>query len=695
MAHWKTPTVILLAYLAALACAIGHHFFYASLDSQDVDNYYLGQEVTVAMGTAFAFLVRATLVIAVGTVYWQMFWLRLGRQSFAISELDSLDGALSSIFDLMDVRALRRSPELGIIAVLAWLLPFAAVFPPATISVHSALIESTERAHVAIPYLSGDAMTLWSKMGMVDASGIHYADRFEYFKASLGLTRLAMATATRGSILDSLALYSNSSYIISFEAPAVQCQDVASDILDPFIKASGCDYLSGKEPDGFDYGVALDPETPAYQAYLECYDLWFYVSWVPGPSSLVPFEADSIHNSSLPLEDAVANARDRPAPSPFFGSFEGGAMSIYVATRDLGRSQTSGAWSALRCSLHSATYFVNMTSDANRRTVPSLLNVSLLDEISDSVSSPIVEVNSTITASAKATFNHMAIMESMGPIFLGTIFEEKGLLFNKDLPYPFEGGTVVQPAHLMQSMLPFTVQLLPIFSRPFMPEDPIDSQWSVIDNLQIEDSNWIIAVPAIATDASTFNLPLGAAIEQLFHNLSMSFLSEPAFVRDTDEEVLITLRQTRNIYSYRYKNLFPSYGVALGLSLLACIVGWMSVINNNASYSNRFSTVLRVLSEGNAAGFVVPEDCKGRDTLPMYLAKARIDLSHGMRVQEGDGGSEVELHQIFEQRSETSSGKDLVQELREDGTTEPQQRQLMRSGEMSRRTSSEDCRNGV
>jgi hypothetical protein len=336
-----------------------------------------------------------------------------------------------------------------------------------------------------------------------------------------------------------------------------------------------------------------------------------------------------------------------------------------------------------------------MTSDANRRTVPSLLNVSLLDEISDSVSSPIVEVNSTITASAKATFNHMAIMESMGPIFLGTIFEEKGLLFNKDLPYPFEGGTVVQPAHLMQSMLPFTVQLLPIFSRPFMPEDPIDSQWSVIDNLQIEDSNWIIAVPAIATDASTFNLPLGAAIEQLFHNLSMSFLSEPAFVRDTDEEVLITLRQTRNIYSYRYKNLFPSYGVALGLSLLACIVGWMSVINNNASYSNRFSTVLRVLSEGNAAGFVVPEDCKGRDTLPMYLAKARIDLSHGMRVQEGDGGSEVELHQIFEQRSETSSGKDLVQELREDGTTEPQQRQLMRSGEMSRRTSSEDCRNGV
>jgi hypothetical protein len=174
----------------------------------------------------------------------------------------------------------------------------------------------------------------------------------------------------------------------------------------------------------------------------------------------------------------------------------------------------------------------------------------------------------------------------------------------------------------------------------------------------------------------------------------MSFLSDPAFVKDSDEEVLITLRRTRNIYSYRYKNLLLSYGVALALSLIACIVGWMSIINNNASYSNRFSTVLRVLSGGNVTGFVAPEDCKGRDPLPKYLAKARIDLSQGTRVQEGDGGSEVELHQIFERLSETSSGKNLVQELRED-VTEPQQQQLMGSGEMSTRTSYENSRGSV
>jgi hypothetical protein len=377
--HWKTPTVILLAYLAALALAIGHYVFYNSLHGRDVDNYMLDQEMTVAIGTVFAFLVRTTLVISVGTVYWQMFWLRLARQSFAISEVDSLAGALTSIFDLVHVRALRSSPDLGMIALLAWLLPFAAIFPPATLSVRSALVESNERAHVSLPNISGDAMAMWSKVEqMGPAEGMSdyvvVSKSYGYSRASLGLSRLAMATTTRGSILDSQALYANSSYTISFEAPAVQCQEVTPEILDPFIEASsGCDCLTGEEP------LTSEGE-PDFS--IDCWDLWYYISWVPSSDSLVPFEADSIYNSSLPLEAAIANSRntiERYSQSPFLGSFGDEAMSIYIATRDLGRSQTSGSWSVICCSLHNATHIVNMTSDANRRAVPSLLSVSLLN----------------------------------------------------------------------------------------------------------------------------------------------------------------------------------------------------------------------------------------------------------------------------------------------------------------------------
>jgi hypothetical protein len=689
--HWKTPTVILLAYLAALALAVGHHVFYNSLHGRDVDDYILDQEVTVAIGTAFAFLVRTTLVIAVGTVYWQMFWLRLGRQSFAVSEVDSLAGALTSIFDLTDVRALRSSPDLGIIALLAWLLPFAAVFPPATLTVRSTLREINERAHVPLPYLSGDAMATWSEFTLTDPQRPDYLDRvqvateYEYSKPSLRLSRLAMATATRGSILDSQALYANSSYTISFEAPAVQCQEVTPEILNPFIKAAGCDCLSGKRPG--DSEGQLDNLS-------NCLDLWYYISWVPSNDALVPFEANSIHNSSLPLEAAIANSRDWSASkSPFFGSFRDDAMSIYIATRDLGMSQTPGSWSVLSCSLHNATYFVNMTSDANRRNLPSLLKVSLLGKISNSTSSSELEINANLPASEKALFNYMAIMESMGPIFLGTIFEEGSAPFMKGFPYPqtSDRHMVVQPAYLMQSMLPFTTQLLPMLSQRFTTEDP-GSQWSVIDKILREELGWnfTIVVPAFATDASTFNRPLGPAIEQLFHNLSMSFFSEPAFVKDSDEEVTITVRRPRNTYSYRYANFLLSYGLALGLSLLACIVGWVSIINNNASYSNRFSTVLRALSGGSVTSLVAPEDYK--DPLPGYLAKARIDLSQGMSVQEGDRESEVELHEIFEQQSETASGQGMVQGLEED--TADSQRRLIRPDELSRRTSSEDPRDG-
>jgi hypothetical protein len=301
-------------------------------------------------------------------------------------------------------------------------------------------------------------------------------------------------------------------------------------------------------------------------------------------------------------------------------------------------------------------------------------------------------VNATFPAPEKALFSYMAIMESVAPTFLGTIFEEYGVPFRKEFPYPSDDLIVIQPAYLKQSMLPFTAQLLPIFSKPFYSGKSVSNQWSVIDTLG-SSYNVNTTIPAFATDASTFNRSLGSVVEQLFHNLSMSLLSEPAFVKDSGEEALITLRHTRNIYSYRHSNLLLSYGLALGLSLLACIVGWVSVINNNASYSNRFSTVLRVFSRGNAIGFVAPEDCKGTDPLPRYLAKARIDLSQGTRVHKGEMESELELYQILEPRLETASGKEAMQRSEED-TADPQQR-LIRPDELSRRQSSQDSRDGV
>lgn len=69
--HWTAPTIIVVALLAALAFAISHHVFYTSLHKQPVetDDRLFTQQINIAIGTGFAFLFRASLVIAVGASY--------------------------------------------------------------------------------------------------------------------------------------------------------------------------------------------------------------------------------------------------------------------------------------------------------------------------------------------------------------------------------------------------------------------------------------------------------------------------------------------------------------------------------------------------------------------------------------------------------------------------------------------------
>ncbi len=69
--YWITPTLLFGSLLVGTIFALGHHLFYASLDGKAAasaleDHHFLGielssQQINTAVGTAFAFLVRACL----------------------------------------------------------------------------------------------------------------------------------------------------------------------------------------------------------------------------------------------------------------------------------------------------------------------------------------------------------------------------------------------------------------------------------------------------------------------------------------------------------------------------------------------------------------------------------------------------------------------------------------------------------
>jgi hypothetical protein len=113
--------------------ALGHHLFYSSLDGKPagavLEEYsVLGvhmsdQQFNTAVGTAFAFLVRALLVVSISVAYLQiLFWTITRREndSIRLGHLDVIMSALQDLTSLVSPRSWFRRPLLWIMAVVAW-----------------------------------------------------------------------------------------------------------------------------------------------------------------------------------------------------------------------------------------------------------------------------------------------------------------------------------------------------------------------------------------------------------------------------------------------------------------------------------------------------------------------------------------------------------------------------------------------
>ena len=130
LAPWLTLGEILSSLVAALAFAMGHHAFYQNLSGQAASNnaYQVGavkvtaQQLNIAVGTALAFLVKASLDNALSTAYVQLLWRAVKRtaQDPTLADLDTIFSALSSALSLLKFSSWRHFPLLLLFAWLTW-----------------------------------------------------------------------------------------------------------------------------------------------------------------------------------------------------------------------------------------------------------------------------------------------------------------------------------------------------------------------------------------------------------------------------------------------------------------------------------------------------------------------------------------------------------------------------------------------
>jgi hypothetical protein len=88
--------------------------------------------------------------------------------------------------------------------------------------------------------------------------------------------------------------------------------------------------------------------------------------------------------------------------------------------------------------------------------------------------------------------------------------------------------------------------------------------------------------------------------------------------------VPVTSVRSENVYVYSQSLLWIGYGISLFLGSVFVTMGMVALIHNGASYSDIFSTVLRVTGLTTVDKVILPEDMNGRDPLPTYLAHAMV-----------------------------------------------------------------------
>lgn len=437
--HWTAPVTILVSFALSIALSVSHHSFYRLLDGQAVDAAFFSQQENVAIGTALSFLVRVSLLTAITSVYWQIFWKTLQDKTLAVSTIDSLSGLLSALPEFFNNKAIVANPIITGLALLSWIVPVAIIFPPATLTVGLTHTTSPLQSFIKVPdYLNRDAFGIVNDRH--SAPNVTFSI---YSGPTHQIQRLGLGVAYQGEIPLLQAPAENASYTIHILAPTLQCRQISQDVLSDFADAMG-----GCDP-SLAFGTCQWPKT-SHVGY-------GYISWVPQVLN-VPVENISIatdspgKNAKLPF-----NYDSMSTFTPTLGrAHSNTAATIFVASRG---NISTAAWDVLNCTLWNASYTVEFSFQGRGQR----LSVSGIKVINPVV--PEISPDATLVPADHnpATITYQAMMDVMGQILAGAAW------YYDD---SWRTGTEIERTLVMQTNLARSPELVPVYNQSSIQASP-------------------------------------------------------------------------------------------------------------------------------------------------------------------------------------------------------------------------------
>ena len=198
-----------LFLLFGILLAVRHYLYYASLNGSAAGSASR-QQWPIRFGTAFAYLVTSCLNAAVGLAFTQQLWRSVRQKPFSIDSLDKMFGITTDPTSFWSWQVLSRAKIVYFLALIAWMLPFAGIVPPATLTVDT----------VPKPRVSNMAFGVpdWNTVNLITPAIINVAT-----VPSNVMLKIALQTAERSQNLPIEAPAVNSSFGLSFFGPTMRC----------------------------------------------------------------------------------------------------------------------------------------------------------------------------------------------------------------------------------------------------------------------------------------------------------------------------------------------------------------------------------------------------------------------------------------------------------------------------------------
>ncbi|KAJ3524816.1 hypothetical protein NM208_g11904 [Fusarium decemcellulare] len=153
--RWFQPTLMVGLWLLGIAFSVSHHSYYADLDGHVAND----QDWVIRVGTGLAFLVKTCFASSLVIAMKQLVWTRVRDISTSVKGIDALFAITSDPMSIFVADVWAKLAAAGVLAILLWSMPLAAVVAPASISVTTASPLSTQLCEV--PVLNFDKKYDW------------------------------------------------------------------------------------------------------------------------------------------------------------------------------------------------------------------------------------------------------------------------------------------------------------------------------------------------------------------------------------------------------------------------------------------------------------------------------------------------------------------------------------------------------